>query len=145
MRFRPIERFKLVDSPWHQAFIRRTARRRALQAGDGRADRAVDMLLSTRARAHAEMMRADRNKRAADWRRARARLAGYDAGIRSTLRAYWNEEYGLPADPRYLLDMLNIYDAGVLRLDRLASATKLSLRSIDYRSLRSKCTVQPGA
>lgn len=51
----------------------------------------------------------DRARRSFDWRRARAKLAGYPIPERVQLRAYW-QRCGWPGDPTYLLSMLHMYE-----------------------------------
>lgn len=56
-----------------------------------------------------------RDRRAADWRRARAKLAEYRYSVRRDLRAYW-QRCSWPADPTYLLSMMHMHDTGRLEL-----------------------------
>ncbi|MEQ9152800.1 MAG: hypothetical protein RLO06_15085 [Parvibaculum sp.] len=52
-----------------------------------------------------------RDRRAAEWRRARARLAGYGPNVRGILRRLWHSA-PYPATPEYLLPMLHSFDIG---------------------------------
>jgi hypothetical protein len=52
-----------------------------------------------------------RDHRAADWRRARTRLASYGDNLRSVIRHLWRD-CPYPADPVYLLDLLHAIEAG---------------------------------
>ena len=74
----------------------------------------ADVVMEQRAAGWIEWTRRDRAKRAEDWRRARARLAGYGGNVRPALLNYWNG-CSWPADPGYLLTMLHMFDTG--RLD----------------------------
>jgi hypothetical protein len=53
-----------------------------------------------------EAERARRAQRAADWRRARARLFALDSSLRGTTRALWRT-CPYPGDPAYILDLLH--------------------------------------
>lgn len=55
-----------------------------------------------------------RDRRAADWRRARARLFAHGDATRRDLRRLWRD-CPYPADPSYLLDLL--HGVGVGRVD----------------------------
>jgi hypothetical protein len=58
----------------------------------------------------------DRAWRAGRWRKARAWLNRYPEGTRVQLLDFWNRHRWFPADPSYLLMMLNMYDTGRLDL-----------------------------
>lgn len=53
--------------------------------------------------------------RARHWREARAQLRVYDADDRLGLLAYW-QRCSWPADPEYLVSMLQMYEVGRLSL-----------------------------
>ena len=65
---------------------------------------------------------ADRLRRATQWRRARDRMRGYLAPVRSALHAHW-QQCRWPADPEYLLTMLHMYDTGRLSLPDTSTST----------------------
>lgn len=58
-----------------------------------------------------------RQSRAIKWREGRAKLHQYPAAQRRRLLDFWNRHRWFPADPVYLLEMLNMYDGGRLDLD----------------------------
>ncbi len=69
----------------------------------------ADAEMARRAAWWPEVQQRGRDRRARDWRRARARLAGYGDNLRPLLIQLWrNCPY--PADPVYLLDMLHSID-----------------------------------
>jgi hypothetical protein len=86
-----------------------------------------DLIAEQQPSAEAEMTRraawwpkaqqGSRDRRAADWRRARRRLAGYGANLRRVLIALWRD-CPYPADPAYLLDLLHGIDIGRIDPDR---------------------------
>lgn len=76
----------------------------------------IDDVMTTRAARYVKSQQAARDKRAADWRRARARLASYGDNARASLLAYWQRNKW-PGDPSYLLMMLHMYDTNRLSLD----------------------------
>lgn len=76
----------------------------------------VDDVMSARAAWWSEQQRQQRAVRAADWRRARIRFAGYTQPLRGELRAYW-QRCSWPADPTYLLCLLHMHDQGRLELN----------------------------
>lgn len=69
----------------------------------------ADTVMAQRADQWLEWTKRDREKRAKDWRRARARLASYGDNVRAQLLNYWNR-CRWPADPGYLLSMLHMFD-----------------------------------
>lgn len=72
---------------------------------------AADAVMADRAERWERSEQAARDRRAADWRRARARLASYGDNLRPMLRQLWNAA-PYPATPVYLLDMLHSFDRG---------------------------------
>jgi hypothetical protein len=58
-----------------------------------------------------------RDRRAADWRRARRRLAAYGDNLRPVIRQLWRD-CPYPADPSYLLDLLHAVNAGRIDPER---------------------------
>ena len=74
----------------------------------------ADMLMRERAEAWERQTASQRAQRAADWRRARARLRSYGDNLRPARLAYW-QGCKWPADPSYLLSMMHMFDDG--RLD----------------------------
>ncbi len=75
---------------------------------------AADDVMAERAAIWERQERARRAFKAAQWRKARRRLAGYGDNIRPVLRRLWNEA-PYPGDPTYLLCFLHDYETG--RLD----------------------------
>ena len=57
---------------------------------------------------------AERDRRAASWRRARRLLDRHEPEARRALLAYWNGHRWLPGDAAYLLDMLHGFAKGRL-------------------------------
>ena len=57
-----------------------------------------------------------RYRRAAGWRKARARLFGLGDNMRSVVRSLWREA-PYPADPGYLLDLLHRIEVGAVDID----------------------------
>jgi len=74
----------------------------------------ADTVMAERAERWVRWQQERRDTRAANWRRARAKLFTYGDNIRAVLRRLWNEA-PYPAAPEYLADMLHRYDTG--RLD----------------------------
>ncbi|XUM25069.1 hypothetical protein ACRAVF_33940 (plasmid) [Bradyrhizobium oligotrophicum S58] len=73
----------------------------------------ADVEMERRAADWIEWTKRDRARRARDWRRARAKLAGYGDNVRRALLNYWNR-CRWPADPSYLLSMMHMFDTGHL-------------------------------
>lgn len=71
----------------------------------------VDTEMQRRADWWPKAQQEERDRRAATWRRARARLFGYGDNIRPLLRQLWRE-CPYPADPAYLLDLFHQIDTG---------------------------------
>ena len=69
----------------------------------------ADTVMKKRAQDWLEWTERDRASRAAQWRKARARLASYGDNVRPLLLNYWNR-CRWPADPGYLLSMLHMFD-----------------------------------
>lgn len=74
----------------------------------------ADAVMQARAAGWIEWTKRDRAERAAQWRRARQKLAGYGSNARPALLNYWNN-CRWPANPGYLLSMMHMFDTG--RLD----------------------------
>ncbi|WP_371346985.1 hypothetical protein [Ancylobacter sp. IITR112] len=111
-----------MDTPRKRAAVRRWQRREIerlpLFADEIAATfQPVDDVMEQRALAQAIWMQDYRDKRAALWRRARARLAAYGPNVRPQLLAYWNLHRWLPGDPVYLLDMFHMFDNGRIDLE----------------------------
>lgn len=77
----------------------------------------VDDEMAHRALAWDDWQQDLRDRRAAHWRRARARLASYGDNLRAAIRAMW-QEAPYPAEPEYLLDMLHRIDTGQVTPER---------------------------
>lgn len=74
----------------------------------------ADTVMADRAEKWVLWEQENRNRRAANWRRARARLFSYGDNVRQVLRDLWSKA-PYPGTPEYLLDMLHSFDVG--RLD----------------------------
>jgi len=59
---------------------------------------------------------ANRDRRAAQWRKARSDIAARDPTVGHASLTYWNRHRWLPGDPSTLLDMLHGFDRGRLVL-----------------------------
>lgn len=77
----------------------------------------ADAEIARRAAWWPRVQQRDRDRRAHDWRRARARLARYGDNLRPLLIQLWNG-CPYPADPVYLLDMLHSIDTGRIDPER---------------------------
>jgi len=75
-----------------------------------------DQIMQARAEAWADGEREWRQRRADNWRRARAKLRTYSDNVRPALLAYWNR-CKWPHDPVYLLSMMHMFDTGRLNLE----------------------------
>lgn len=75
-----------------------------------------DEVMAARAEQWARTEQEWRDRRASDWRRARARLASYGENVRPRLLAYW-QSCKWPGDPVYLLSMMHMFDEGRLDID----------------------------
>lgn len=122
MRFRRQGHYEFTDTARKRAAVtRKHAREREalpLFAAQIAAEQpAVDNVMRDRAEAFARWEGCQRVQRATDWRRARRTLSAYPAAERSALLEYWNR-CSWPADPVYLLCMLNMYATGRLELCR---------------------------
>jgi hypothetical protein len=104
------------DTPRKRAALARTQREqreRLPLLRDLIAERqpSADAEMARRAEWWSRIQRQGRDHRAADWRRARTRLARYGENLRSVIRQMWRD-CPYPADPVYLLDLLHAIDAG---------------------------------
>lgn len=117
MRFRRWPRVSVYeDTP-----RKRTALARAQEAQRDKLPLLAPLIAEHQPSADAEMARRaawwpkvqqrDRDRRADDWRRARARLAAYEDNLRPVLVQLWRR-CPYPADPVYLLDLLHSVDTG---------------------------------
>ncbi len=77
----------------------------------------VDQVMTDRAESWTKWNQEQRDRRAEQWRRGRARLASYEPETRAALLSYWNGHRWLPADPVCLLDMMHMFNTGRLALD----------------------------
>jgi len=71
----------------------------------------ADAEMARRAAWWPKVQQRDRDRRADDWRRARARLSAYGDNLRRVLVQLWRG-CPYPADPVYLLDLLHSVDTG---------------------------------
>lgn len=118
MRFKRLTRYTFEDTARKRAALARKQRREreslplfaeAIAAEQPSADDVMQLRAERAERQQAQ----DREHRAAEWRRARARLASYPQPLRAQLRTYW-QGCGWTADPSYLLSMLRMFDQGRL-------------------------------
>ena len=77
---------------------------------------AIEAVMVQRATRWIEDQKQYRARRAADWRRARARLASSAPDTRAKLLAYWRC-CKWPGDPSYFLSLLQMFDTDRLPLD----------------------------
>jgi hypothetical protein len=77
----------------------------------------ADAEMARRAASWPKVQQCDRDRRADDWRRARARLAAHGDNLRPLLIQLWRDS-PYPADPVYLLDMLHSIDTGRIDPER---------------------------
>jgi len=104
----------------------------------------VDEAMVNRAAQWILIQQSERDKRAAAWRKARARLCTHGDYVRPVVRALWREA-PYPADPSYLLDMLHRIDIGRIDIEkpRGASALRRSPRVGARSSVSCKLTWDP--
>lgn len=119
MRFNRYGRFEFKDTERKRAAFARKQRKEReslpLFAEQIAAEQiGVDEAMRLRSAGWDRHQREGRQRRAADWRRARARLNSYPAEQRKQLLAFW-QRCPYPGDPSYLLTMLHSFDNG--RLD----------------------------
>lgn len=122
MRFNRCGRTEFIDTPRKRAALARKqqAERDALPlfAVSIAAEQSdADTVMARRAESWLNSQARMRERYAADWRRARTKLATYPEPARSALRAYW-QRCGWPATGSYLLSMLHMFDTG--RLDAVS-------------------------
>lgn len=122
MRFKKRDRYEFQDTPRKRGALLRKQRqeREAMplfSAAIEAEQPAADDVMRQRAERWRRHELEGRSMRAADWRRARARLASYPELIRTQLRAYW-QACGWPGDPGYLISMLHMHDTGRLEATR---------------------------
>lgn len=72
----------------------------------------IDEVMATRVVQWIAWERRDRDRRAADWRKARAALDRHEPAARRALLGYWNGHRWFPGDPSYLLDLLHGFGRG---------------------------------
>src|SRR3546814_15866583 len=114
-------------SPYEDTPRKRAALARAQQTQRDRFPLLAPLIAEQQPSAVAEMARRaawwpeaqqrDRDRRARDWRRGRARLAGHGGNLRPVLIQLWRDS-PYPADPVYLLDMLHSIDTRPIDLER---------------------------
>ena len=123
MRFRRWPRVSAYeDTPRKRAALARTQREqreRLPLLRDLIADQqpSSDAEMARRAEWRPRIQQEGRDHRAADWRRARARLASYGDKLRSLIPHLWRD-CPYPADPAYLLDLLHAIEAGRIDPER---------------------------
>lgn len=145
MRFTRLGMYAFQDTPRKRAALlrRQQTEREALPlfADQVAAEQeSVDAVMSSRAAWWTVLQQQGRAARAADWRRARTRLASYPQPMRGELLAYW-QRCKWPADPTYLLCMLHMHDQGRLVLNPVyLSAAELAAARGHERRLTDKET-----
>ncbi len=77
----------------------------------------IDEVMTTRVANWITWEQADRDRRAALWRKARALLDRHEPATRRALLDYWNGHRWLPGDPSYLLDLLHGFETGRMVID----------------------------
>ena len=77
----------------------------------------IDEVMATRVVQWIAWEQRDQDRRAADWRKARAALDRHAPATRRTLLDYWNGHRWLPGDPMYLLDLLHGFSKGRLLIE----------------------------
>lgn len=96
----------------------------------------VDSEMERRAIAWVDDQQRTRDQRAADWRRARQRVAVTGDNMRPVILALWREA-PYPADPTYLLDFMHSIDVGRINPEkppwRVDPALKLKPLPEKYR------------
>ncbi|MFG5379619.1 hypothetical protein [Yoonia sp. R2-816] len=123
MRFKPWARHPFTDTSRKRAALRRKQRLEreafplfAAQIAETQPNE--DAVMQDRAEKWAVQEVRDRNRRAAQWHKARQRLDALPATQRRTLKKAWDcAPY--PADPVYLLDFLHSYAVGRFGLNSL--------------------------
>lgn len=113
MRFKRLDRYEFTDTPRKRAALHRKQRleREALPlfADQIASEQASpDDIMAARAERAVRDEVERRQRRAADWRRARRGLNAYSGAERSALLAYW-QRCQWPGDPMYLLSMLHMH------------------------------------
>ena len=74
----------------------------------------VEEVMTERVATWIRCEQAERDRRAASWRRARRLLDAHEPVTRRSLLTYWNGHRWLPGDAAYLLDMLHGFAKGRL-------------------------------
>ncbi|WNL48441.1 hypothetical protein RKE25_22185 (plasmid) [Dyella sp. BiH032] len=118
MRFKRRDRFAFSDTPRKRAALERKQRQEReslpLFATQVAAEQeSADDVMAARAQSWERAEREGRSRDAADWRRARAKLAGYPVVVANALRAYWKINQW-PGTAIYLLSMMHMFDTGRL-------------------------------
>lgn len=121
MRFQRLERHEFQDTKLKRlAYARKLRReidRHPLFAEEISAQqKPVDDEMMARARRWAEQEIRDRNRQAADWRRARQKLRSYPGPVKAAIKHKW-QHCEWPANPKYLLSMMHMYDNGRLDIE----------------------------
>lgn len=123
MRFRKYARYEFTDTPRKRHALARKQRleREALPlfADVVAADQPdADQVMAARLAKSLEVEQMTRDRRAADWVRARRRLASFGGNAAAVLLAGWNRA-PYPADPVYLLMFLHSFDQGRFTLEAM--------------------------
>lgn len=140
MRFKPYARTPYLVTPRKRAAVlvsqRRQRERLPLLAPlIADAQPSVDVVIDERCARFAGTEQAWRANRAADWRRARARLASLPDNARPLVLAYWNRHRWFPGDPVYLLDLLHGLDVGRETLEKMRENLDMwALRARDFEA-----------
>lgn len=136
MRFKRTARYEFQDTSRKRALVpvmQRKAREKLPLLGPLIAETQpdVDTVMQQRAEGWARSQRETRARKAADWWRARARLAGLPEEERKALLAYWNNHRWLPGDPTYLLSTIHSFQVGDLLLidEQIVSAHEIEWKA----------------
>jgi len=151
MRFKPYARTPYVVTPRKRAAVlvsqRRQRERLPLLAPlIAEAQPSVEAVIDERSARFARTEQDWRIKRAADWRRARARPAALPANTRPLVLAYWNRHRWFPGDPVYLLDLLHGLEVGRETLQKMQESLDMwALRARDFEGWAAKVRATPPA
>lgn len=104
----------------------------------------ADTVMVQRATEWARWQQEVRDRRAAEWRRARGRLAAYGPNVRAALRRLWNQA-PYPATSGYLLSMLHSFDTGRIDPDNPPWVYRgIGLRDVDLAEIVRRSRARMG-
>jgi hypothetical protein len=106
----------------------------------------IDDVIEDRIARFARQEQEWRNRRAADWRRARARLAALPDNVRPVVLAFWNGHRWYPGDPAYLLDLLHGLEVGRESIELMQESMEMwALKARDFPAWAAKVRMTPPA